>query len=269
MMNDILMEAYDSLSAIENVDYNEYLEIGNLFFESKGDRISRKLIKTVEKIKNEKPSEYTGPIDLKKYVDKNYNSLVKTASLLEKDIKNLRKSEVRDLIIGLGILISGYVIAIGGPILNPLGIISYTATGAATMFIGAAYLIVTIIISYIRTNKDWELLKDLNKIKTSLQRHVNNKKINDSTRKKISGIIEKIDDAQEEANQKVITTKESMNELDLIKLNIYESYDNGEITYGEKAYLLEQVDYMYDRFINESTNESTFDTLLESINDLY
>ena len=32
-----------------------------------------------------------------------------------------------------------------------------------------------------------------------------------------------------------------MNELDLIKLNIYEAYDNGEITYEEKEYLLEAV----------------------------
>ena len=37
-----------------------------------------------------------------------------------------------------------------------------------------------------------------------------------------------------------------MNELDMIKLNIYEAYDNGEITYGEKEYLLEQVYYMYE-----------------------
>ena len=43
-----------------------------------------------------------------------------------------------------------------------------------------------------------------------------------------------------------------MNELDLIKLNIFEAYDNGEITYGEKEYLLEQVDYMY-----ESQSKST------------
>ena len=39
-----------------------------------------------------------------------------------------------------------------------------------------------------------------------------------------------------------------MNELDMIKLNIYEAYDNNEITYGEKCLLLEKVDYMYEEY---------------------
>ena len=33
-----------------------------------------------------------------------------------------------------------------------------------------------------------------------------------------------------------------MNELNMIKLNIYEAFDNGEITEAEKYYLLEQAD---------------------------
>ncbi len=43
-----------------------------------------------------------------------------------------------------------------------------------------------------------------------------------------------------------------MNYYDSIKLDIYESYDNGEISYSEKEYLLEEVNSAeYNDYYNE------------------
>ena len=58
----------------------------------------RKKLEQLKAIKDASPKEYDGPKEVKDFVDKHYDEIVKCANILEKEGKDLEKDSYRYLI---------------------------------------------------------------------------------------------------------------------------------------------------------------------------
>ena len=178
------MNTFESVSFI-NESYD--IQVINEFAISK-------FIDKLKEIKNSKPDEYTKNDEVKKFVDKYHDDLIEVADILEKEPKNIRKSELKAM--------AGIAVAFIGDIIIALGAsaesIVIMSIGGVGMALGVIATIVGSIIMVIRSTKDTDAANELNKIKTSLKKVLNNKGLEEDTKKKISKIITKINDAETE-----------------------------------------------------------------------
>lgn len=158
-----------------------------------------KFIDKLKQIKNNKPDEYTSNEEVKEFVDKNYNDLVDISNILEKEPKELRKTEIKTLLGGVTTLIGQFTL-LGGLEANS---IIMTVFGGVGVFLSVTFIIVSAVVSYIRANKDIEAANDLNKIRSSLKKVQNNENLENEYKRKISKIISKIDDAETEYSDRV------------------------------------------------------------------
>lgn len=141
-------------------------------------------LEKLKKIKDQKPNEYDGPKDVKEWVDKYYDDLVEAADILEKEPKNMNKSDIKAVV---SFLVSAIIATIGvafeaGFFFVLLGFISYVG------------IIVYVIIRACREQKDYDANSELKKIKDALIR-LKRKKLDNKTNRKVSKIIQKISDA--------------------------------------------------------------------------
>lgn len=184
-------------------------------------------LKELEKIKNAKPSEYADNKEIKKFVDDNYNEIVKASDLLQKEPEELTKNEQKIMVT----FVLSFIGSLGGGLLllssAPIVGIAISVLSTLWMVIGSL-IQVMIIIS--RANTDGEALKNLSKVKTALKK-INTKKLPDEYKKKVSDLIQKIDDAEDDAYDKIKIIKEST--YDDIADYIQESVNNGELTFEE------------------------------------
>ena len=89
---------------------------------------------------------------------------------------------------------------------------------------------INIIIRNSRVDADVQAMHDLSKVKTALKK-LNTKKLPDAYKKKVSDLIQKIDDAEVDVYAKFKNIKEST--YDDIADYIQESVNNGELTFEE------------------------------------
>lgn len=195
-----------------------------------------KFLKKLEEIKKERPSEYDGPEEVKKFVDKNYEDIVKCANLLEKEPEKLRKDDIVFLVTiiprfygGLGVIAaSAFVIETSLP-----AAIAVIVAGVVML----ASLAVQVVLRYIRANKDEKAMDELVKIKGSIKK-VSNLNLPEEDKKKIEKTLRSIEDAETSVMARMKMIKESED----MKLEIFEAAEAGKITEEQKKNLLALVD---------------------------
>ena len=207
-------------------------------------------LKDLEEIKNMRPSEYDGPKAVKVFVDKYYDKIMKSAAILETEPEKLRKAEITALVGMLVSIIGGYALM---AIAMGTGSIALMAASGPVMVIGCIASLVADVIIIIRANKDTVGINQLSKIKNALKR-INLKKLDEKTARKITEMIHRIDDAEQEFASKVkgSVTKESVDEM---RSKIYEAFYNDEITLEECNALLEKCEAKIEESADD--NEET------------
>lgn len=200
----------------------------------------------IKKIKEDKPGEYDDIKAITDFLDKYDSDITKAAKLIEEEPAKLRKVEVRYLIRVclefLGML-GGMALMASAPITATGAVMAAEAVGIA-VYMGSFILmivdmIVTCVISYVRSNDDADVLRNLSKIKNALNK-LESKKLSDKYKKKIASIKTKISDAEEEGYAKLKVAKEST-ETDPEILAIYEACHEGKITEDQKEDLIADI----------------------------
>lgn len=221
-----IYESYDN----DLITESQKDEMISIYMESFIDPI-KNFVAKVKEIKKEKPREYDGPEEVKKFVDKHYDDIIKASEIIEKEPEKLRRNEVTYLIT----MITSTILSIAVTALLP----GFEIAGLVLFMIGdfVAPTVITII-NYVRQSHDIKVADDLNKISSALKK-LNSKKLDKDTQNKISDLITAISDAETEISKRMKVTNESVNEL---KLSIYEKCAYGEITESERDILLEMTD---------------------------
>ena len=189
----------------------------------------QKFVKRIREVKDTRPDEYDGPEEIKKYIDKNGDDLIKAAKLLEKEPEKIGRNNV---IASCGIILS---------FLGALISIIVAGTIEATLAVPIVLLITSVIlsltysvISYFRGSADRQVANNLDKIRSAFKK-LNKNKLPDSYKRKIDKAITAIDDALGNAETE-ITTRVEISEESAFD-DIYESgyYDNDSSLYAEGA----------------------------------
>ena len=184
----------------------------------------KKFVERIKGIKETKPTEYDGPEEIKKYIDKHGDDLIEAAKLLEKEPENIRRQQIGWLAGVILFFISSVVTASMSLFVVPI-VLSILMT---------VFSFIYMIITYMRVNEDESVSNDLAKIRTALKK-IDKKKLPENYRKKLDKVIIAIDDAETEISSRVKVTKESVLE------EIYEAELCGDITPEERQSL---IDYM-------------------------
>lgn len=165
---------------------------------------AKKIKEELKKLKDERPDEYSSDEDSKKFIDKYYDKIMEAAEILEKEPEKLRSNEVKNVI---GLLISIVAFYSGAAIAS----VSFTV-GSGIVFGSFAILCVTAfivpILQYIRQSDDVKTLDELHKLEKSLKK-LQDKKLPEEYKKKISKVLDKIDDANTEMLSRMKVQKES------------------------------------------------------------
>ncbi|MBR3598557.1 MAG: hypothetical protein IKL53_01630 [Lachnospiraceae bacterium] len=145
----------------------------------------RSLVSLVENIKKETPKEFKGDSNVKKYVDKYGDDIIKLAKALEDEKqKNWDKDMMKWFITNLAPLIIGYVtMAVG---LNGIAILSF--------LISILISVLWMISQEMRRSDNATINNSLKKIKTSLS-SINDKDMTPAVKKKVDNCIAAIDKA--------------------------------------------------------------------------
>lgn len=186
----------------------------------------KNMIPQLKKIKDEKPGEYDDQKDVKKFVDKYYDDLTKASTMLQEEPEKLTKDN-RNYLITLLISVVTYMASMGVMVANP-------AVGLGMFVISFMWILVSdiayVIIRNARVNADVTAGKELSKIKTALKK-LDKAKLPDSYKKKVSKLIQEIDDAETDLYEKLKVKTESAYEN--IADDIQTSVNNAELTYEE------------------------------------
>lgn len=206
-------------------------------------------LENLKKIKDAKPDEYSDEEEVKEFVDKHYNDLVKTAELLEKEPEELSKNE-KNYLVSLALAIIAFVAgAVAGG-----GVVTVVLMGASFAWIYIGSIIVAIT-SSARTNADIDSMKQLTKIKKALK-NIKTDKIPESYQKKIKKLIEKINDAETDIYSKLKEVKEAVEAEDncgeIVYNHIYESLQE-KVNSGELS--LEEAELVNEAAYNKYCNE--------------
>lgn len=192
-----------------------------------------KFLKKLEEIKKERPSEYDGPEEVKKFVDKNYEDIVKCANLLEKEPEKLRKDDIVFLFTLLPRFYGGLFVLAAGLAAADTAIPAAIIAGIVLL----ASLVVQAVLRYVRASKDEKAMDELVKIKGSIKK-ATNLKLPEEDKKKIEKTLRSIEDAETSVMARMKMIKESED----MKLEIFEAAEAGKITEEQKKNLLALVD---------------------------
>ena len=232
--------------AQESVDaaYAEYLqnEYDELITEGVLSNPIKKYLEHIKEIKKKKPSEYDGPEEVKKFVDANYDDIVKTTEILENEPDELRKNQL---------------ISAASTVIGLLGMYAGMGIGLASITTGALFFglsfalflagaLVSPLITYARASSDRKAMDELSKVRDALTK-VRNKtgnKLPTPLRNKITDLVTKIDDAETEMNARLksVGANESTDESLDNRLAIYESAYAGDISEEDRDELLTMID---------------------------
>lgn len=146
----------------------------------------KKHVETLKKIKDASPKEYDGPKEVKEYVDKHYDEIVKCANILEKEGKDLEKDSIRYLCSACSMMI-GPLVGLLAPSIGSIAIIG--------TILGFIWYIVETIALCVRASHDEKAAQELQKIRIALRKVKDNKKVDEKSRNKISDMIAAIDNA--------------------------------------------------------------------------
>ena len=184
------------------------------------------MLPKLKKIKDAKPSEYDGQEEVKEFVDKYYDDITKSTDLLQEEPAKLSKAN-KNYLLRFCLSLIGYV---GGLALTSI----LPAAGAAIIVGSTVFMVIDSIVSIIvqnaRAEADTTAMKDLSKVKTALKK-LDSKKLPDKYKKKVSKLIQEIDDAETEIYGKIKEVKESA--YNDIADEIQTAVNNGELTYEE------------------------------------
>ena len=199
---------------------------------------SGKLRKRLKAIKNAKPDEFDNDKDAKEFVDKHYDELMSAAKYLEKEPEDITESVFKALVASaIGLI--GF--AIGTASLTPAGLF----IGSAAYMVSVAMMITNYILNVVRANKDFHGFKDIGKISTALKKLKSKKGLSEDYQKRIQKLINAIEDAQAEVSPKVTVKKESAEiteeDVDSMRLRVYEAVEEGAITDDDKHMMLEML----------------------------
>lgn len=212
-MNNLFLEEF-----YEEINTNDYFD--TVFTESVFNPMG-KWIKKLKEIKNTKPDEFSDDIEIKQFVDKQYDDIIKSSKLLEKDVSNLTKKEILYMVTFVCGYLGGFLIMVTPEFLGLGGIV-----GAILSF---ALVIISIILEFVNHYSDNRCAKELRKIKSSLIKVQNKKGLDENTKKKISRMITSIKDAEAEYTSR-IKVEESAVVYDRIFEALQEKIDSGLIT---------------------------------------
>lgn len=233
-MNNLFLEEF-----YEEINTNDYFD--TVFTESVFNPMG-KWIKKLKEIKNTKPDEFSDDIEIKQFVDKEYDDIIKSSKLLEKDVSNLSKKEILYMCGAVCGYLGGFVIFVASGSLG-LGIV-----GAILSF---ALAIISVILEFVNYYSDNRCAKELRKIKSSLIKVQNKKGLDENTKKKISRMITSITDAEAEYTSRM-KVEESAEVYDRIFEVLQENVDSGVITV-EDAEIVN--DLAYAKYMCESKKD--------------
>ena len=203
---------YEQASMMNDKIFDEYL------VESFVESPLKKKLDKIEDIKNTKPSEYDGPEEVKKFVDKNFNDIKKCCEMLEKEPEKLSKDE-RNLAISTVVAILGFIGTAATGIV-PLAIISYLWILVSSL--------VWAIIRNSRVTADTTAMKNLSKTKKALSK-IDINKLDKDHAKKVKDLIQDIDDAETDIYAKIKKVTESVDESLIDYDAIYEAVADSNI----------------------------------------
>lgn len=244
-------------------EYTYEEDNGKYVTESFKDIISplRSLKEKIKNIKENKPDQYDSIKKIEEFLDKYENDIAKASKLLEEEPQKLQKKETNWLI-RLCLEFIGMFASVA--------LIEVAPVAACVLFFGSYILmfvdmIVTCVVLYIRGNDDVAVLKDLSKIKNALNK-INEKKLSDKYKKKISSIKTKISDAEEMAYGKLKVAKES-EDPEILAVN--EACENGSITEEQRDELINSINVnrSLSNIIEESSNDEE-NTLKDKYNEV-
>ena len=146
----------------------------------------KSFIKKLELIKKASPNEYDGPDDIKKFINQNYNDIIKASEILEEEPKKINKQALTYLASVAVTFIAGIII----PPLTPIKVgVLIRLSSSGLIFISS---IVYTIIASIRATHDQNALNELMKIRSALKK-IDKNKLSESDSKKVSDMLRAID----------------------------------------------------------------------------
>ena len=191
-----LMESCDEENLQDVCESVEMILEGEEYITEASLSPARAVKKDLEKIKNSKPDDYSGDNEIINYVDKNYDKLVSSAELLEKEPEKLRSNDIK-VCVGTILGFLGSVVLTSFPLLDLIAIVGFCISFIAPY--------IYLYIAYVRQCDDRKVMDDLTKIKKALIKVKDKKGVPEAQKKKIVKIIEKIDDAETECNARFKT----------------------------------------------------------------
>ena len=277
MTIDFVAESIQTKYNNGEITYAEMVQMTDVLYESIFRNPIAKHMSMLEDIRKTKPSEYDGPKEVKKFVDKNYADIMKIAAILEKEPNEIRKNEITTSCISLAGMIGTYASMF---VIWDVGIKAGTVVMGVSVF-AIIVSLVSSMIEVVRVNKDIAAINNLTKVKKALN-SASKKKLDESTKKKISELITAIDDAETECREKIKT--ESVSDGD-IHSQICEAYWNDEISEDEYKTLLnkfyevassetgssdnvdtaEVMNSIMEAYANDSIDDEQFDTLVNRL----
>lgn len=173
---------------LEQAEYvNEAASI-KYMVEKSGFSPVRKYMDRLKDINKTKPDKWDGPKEVKQWVDKYYDDIVKIAEILETEPEDMHKEDIRNAVIMIIAIITGYIACLS-VITGFIWIVTY--------LIGTVVACVYAIMRYIRVKDDKSAIVHLGKIKEAMKK-LKEKTMDNETKRKISKSIQKIEDAEAE-----------------------------------------------------------------------
>jgi len=226
----------------EEITFDRYCEvIDSLMFERTGEKkkssgkLQKEFLEKLKDIKKNKPTEYDGPEEIKTFVDKYYDDIVKASDFIETEPSRLRRKNIISTTTTIILIIGGvaWLIASGGTtavllkkhlslLLPVFGLLNQSIHG---------------IIHYLRSSRDKTIVNNLSKIKKALKK-IKTDKLPDNYKKKVKLMIDAIEDAETDGIERVKVAEESVRE-EIETIN--QRYMESEITYTERD---EMIDYI-------------------------
>lgn len=195
----------------------------------------RKSLNKLKEIREAKPKSYSGPEDVKKFVDDHYDEIIKISKIAEKEPKDIRDSEIKTTIGYIVSVLSGIGIMTLGAAKN-----SFILGGAGIIpgILGTLFVSIYPLIKAIRINNDIKASDELVKVRDALNK-LDTKNLPEEYKNKITDIINAINDADTEISARFnAVAKESVIDM---KLKIHEAFEFGNITESERDTLLDRL----------------------------
>lgn len=194
----------------------------------------RKSLNKLKEIREAKPKTYSGPEDVKKFVDDHYDEIVKISKIAEKEPKDIRDSEIKTTVGYIVSVLSGIGIMILGAAKN-----SFILGGVGIIpgILGTLFVSIYPLIKAVRISNDIKASDELIKVRDALSK-LDTKNLPKEYKNKIVDIINAINDADTEISARFRVAKESVIDM---KLKIHEAFEFGNITESERDTLLDRL----------------------------